>query len=89
MGQGRPPTSYSGSTGNENCPWGRAEVSGGYEIQENNMIETPQIIQTQALAAAVIRLTVARSEMMKVFGPAVGELMAALASQGVESLTDP
>jgi hypothetical protein len=48
------------------------------------MIETPQIIQTQAQAAAVIHLTVARSEMMKVFGPAVGELMAALASQGVE-----
>ena len=48
------------------------------------MIETPQIIQTQAQAAAVIRLTVARSEMMKVFGPAVGELMAALAAQGVE-----
>jgi hypothetical protein len=45
MGQGRPPTSYSGSTGNENCPWGRAEVSGGYEIQENNMIETPQIFR--------------------------------------------
>jgi hypothetical protein len=33
------------------------------------MIETPQIIQTQAQAAAVIPLTVARSEMMKVFGP--------------------
>ena len=48
------------------------------------MIETPRIIQSQAQAAAVIRLTVARSEMMKVFGPAVGELMAALASQGVE-----
>jgi effector-binding domain-containing protein len=48
------------------------------------MIETPQIIQTQAQAAAVIPLTVARSEMMKVFGPAVGELMAALAAQGVE-----
>jgi hypothetical protein len=48
------------------------------------MIETPQIIQTQAQAAAVIRLTVPRSEMMKVFGPAVGELMAALAAQGVE-----
>ena len=48
------------------------------------MIETPQITQTRAQAAAVIRLTVARSEMMKVFGPAVGELMAALAAQGVE-----
>jgi effector-binding domain-containing protein len=48
------------------------------------MIETPRIIQTQAQAAAVIRLTVARREMMKVFGPAAGELMAALAAQGVE-----
>ena len=48
------------------------------------MIETPQIIQTQAQAAAVIHLTVARSDMMKVFGPAVGELMAALAAQDVE-----
>ena len=48
------------------------------------MIETPQITQTRAQAAAVIRLTVARSEMMKVFGPAVGELMSVLAAQGVE-----
>jgi effector-binding domain-containing protein len=40
------------------------------------MIETPQIIQTQAQAAAVIRLTVPRSEMMKVFGPAVGAVFA-------------
>ena len=50
------------------------------------MIETPQIIRTQAQAAAVIRLTVARSEMMKVFGPAVGELMSVLATQGVEPI---
>jgi hypothetical protein len=55
-----------------------------YGIQENDMIETPQIVQTQAQAAAVIRLTVARSEMMKVFGPAVGELMSVLAAQGAE-----
>ena len=48
------------------------------------MIETPQIIQTQAQAAAVIHLTVARSDMMKVFGPAVGELMSVLATQNVE-----
>jgi effector-binding domain-containing protein len=48
------------------------------------MISTPQIIQTEAHEAAVIRLTIPRSEMMKVFGPAVGELMAVLASQGVE-----
>src|ERR1700704_1689302 len=48
------------------------------------MISAPQIIQTDAQEAAVIRLTIPRSEMMKVFGPAVGELMSALAAQGVE-----
>ena len=48
------------------------------------MIATPQIIQTSVQRAAVIRLTILRSEMMKVFGPAVGELMTALAAQGVE-----
>ena len=47
------------------------------------MLSTPEIIQTTSQPAAVIRLTVPRSEMMKVFGPAVGELMAALAAQGV------
>ena len=44
----------------------------------------PQIIDTDAHEAAVIRLTIPRSEMMQVFAPAVGELMAALAAQGVE-----
>jgi effector-binding domain-containing protein len=48
------------------------------------MLSTPQIIQTEAQEAAVIHLTVPRSEMMEVFGPAVGELMAVLAAQGVE-----
>ena len=48
------------------------------------MISTPEIIQTKAEEAAVIHLTVPRSEMMKVFGPAVGELMAALAEQAVK-----
>jgi effector-binding domain-containing protein len=48
------------------------------------MIATPQIIQTEAQQAAVIHLTIPRSEMMKVFGPAVGELMTTLAAQGVE-----
>jgi effector-binding domain-containing protein len=50
------------------------------------MLATPQIIQTTAQTAAIIHLTVPRSEMMKVFGPAVGELMAALAAQGVEPI---
>jgi effector-binding domain-containing protein len=48
------------------------------------MIATPRILQTKAEAAAIIHVTVLRGEMMKVFGPAVGELMAALANQGVE-----
>src|SRR5260370_35186679 len=48
------------------------------------MISIPQIFQTEAEAAAVIHLTVPRSEMRKAFGPAVGELMAALAEQGVK-----
>ena len=48
------------------------------------MLAAPQIIQTAAQDAAVIRLTIPKSEMRKVFGPAVGELMAALAAQGVE-----
>ncbi|NOT71865.1 MAG: AraC family transcriptional regulator [Hyphomicrobium sp.] len=48
------------------------------------MISTPAIIQTEAQAAAVIYITTPRNEMMKVFGPAVGELLTALAAQGVE-----
>ena len=48
------------------------------------MLSTPEIIQTSVQEAAVIRLTIPRSEMMKQFGPAVGELMAALAAQGVK-----
>jgi effector-binding domain-containing protein len=47
------------------------------------MISIPEILQTEAEAAAVIHLTVPRSEMRKEFGPAVGELMAALVEQGV------
>ena len=48
------------------------------------MLATPQIIKTDAQQATVIHLTVPRSEMMKTFGPAIGELMSALAAQGVE-----
>jgi effector-binding domain-containing protein len=48
------------------------------------MLTTPQIINTNLQEAAVIRLTIPRSKMMEVFGPAVGELMTVLAAQGVE-----
>jgi len=50
------------------------------------MQATPQIIQTSVQEAAVIRLTIPRSEMMKVFGPAVSEVMSTLAAQGVEPI---
>ena len=50
------------------------------------MLATPEIVKTNVQEAAVIRLTIPRSEMMKVFGPAVGELMAVLAAQGVEAI---
>ena len=48
------------------------------------MIESPKIVQTTAHQAAVIHLTIPRSEMMTKFGPAVQELMATLAEQGVK-----
>ncbi len=50
------------------------------------MISTPQIVQTDRQEAAVIHITVPRSEMQAVFAPAVGELMAALAVQSVEPI---
>jgi effector-binding domain-containing protein len=51
---------------------------------ELKMLAAPEIIATDVEEAAVIRLTIPRSEMMKVFGPAVRELMAALAAQGIK-----
>jgi effector-binding domain-containing protein len=50
------------------------------------MLSAPQIIQTKAEPAAVIHITIPRSEMRSVFGPAVGELMAELARQGVQPM---
>ena len=47
------------------------------------MIDAPQIVQTTRQPAAVIRLTIPRSEMMQAFGPAVNELIAAVTSQGI------
>ena len=48
------------------------------------MLATPEVVQTTAEPAAVIHLAVPRGEMPKEFAPAVGELMAALAAQGVK-----
>jgi effector-binding domain-containing protein len=48
------------------------------------MIDPPQIIQTDARRTAIIRLTVPRVEIEKVMQHNIGELMAAVAAQGVE-----
>ena len=47
------------------------------------MIEKPHITETTAQLTAIIHLTIPREEMQKVFGPAIGELMAAIAAQGL------
>ncbi|MCI4567104.1 GyrI-like domain-containing protein [Lysobacter sp. CFH 32150] len=47
------------------------------------MLDTPQITQTSAQSAAIIRLTIPREEMPHVMGPAIGELMATIAAQGI------
>lgn len=47
------------------------------------MIDAPQIVQTQKQPTAVIRLKVPREEIQQVMGPAIGEVMAAVSSQGI------
>ena len=47
------------------------------------MIEAPRIMQVPAQPTAVIHLTIPRSEMRSVMGPAHGELMSTIAAQGV------
>ncbi len=47
------------------------------------MIDTPEIVLTEPRRAAVIRLTIPREEIRSVMGPAIGEVMAVLAAQGI------
>jgi effector-binding domain-containing protein len=47
------------------------------------MIDTPQITQAAARPAAVIRLTIPRAEIQQHMGPAIGEVLAAVAAQGL------
>jgi effector-binding domain-containing protein len=47
------------------------------------MLETPEIVETQAQPAAIIRLTVPRDQIREVMGPGLQEVMAALAEQSV------
>ncbi|MGH7628124.1 MAG: GyrI-like domain-containing protein [Gemmatimonadales bacterium] len=47
------------------------------------MLDRPQIVQTEAQSTAVIRLTIPRAEIQRVMGPAIAEVMGAIAAQGV------
>lgn len=47
------------------------------------MIDTPEIVLTEPRITAVIRLTIVRTEVHEVMGPAIAEVMRALAAQGI------
>lgn len=47
------------------------------------MLDKPEIVQTEAQPAAVIRLTIPREEIGTVMGPAMGEVMGAVAAAGL------
>ena len=47
------------------------------------MIDAPRIAQVAAQRTAVIRMTIPRDQIQHVMGPAIGELMAAVAAQGI------
>ena len=47
------------------------------------MLDKPRIVQAEAQRAAIIRFTIPRAEIRNVMGPGIGELMAAVAAQGM------
>ena len=47
------------------------------------MLDKPQIVRTQVQPTAVIRLTIPRAEIQSVMGPAIAEVMGAIAAQGM------
>ena len=47
------------------------------------MLDTPDITRTTTRPTAVIHLTIPREEIQSVMGPGIGELMAAIAAQGI------
>ena len=47
------------------------------------MIDTPAIVTTGQVRTAIVRLTCPRTEVQKVMGPAISELMQTVAAQGV------
>lgn len=50
------------------------------------MIDPPRIAQVAAQRTAVIRMTIPRDQIQQAMGPAFGELMAALAAQGIATI---
>ncbi len=48
------------------------------------MIDTPQIIRTDRQLMAFLHLMVPREEIREMMGPGIGEVMAAIAAQGLE-----
>jgi effector-binding domain-containing protein len=48
------------------------------------MVDEPQIVTSEAWQTAVIRLDIPRADIQKVMGPAMGEVMAAVAAQGLK-----
>lgn len=62
------------------------EIRRGAELDaraEIAVIDEPQIVETEAQAAAVVCLTVRREEIQSVMGPAIAEVMGALAAQRI------
>lgn len=48
------------------------------------MLDTPTIAETAVQLTAIIPLTILRAEIRAVMGPGIGELMAAVAAQGLK-----
>ena len=47
------------------------------------MIDEPKVVETETQPAAVIHLTIPRSEIQSVMGPGLNELMSTLKAQGI------
>jgi effector-binding domain-containing protein len=47
------------------------------------MLDKPQLVETEAQLTAVVRLTIPRAEIQSVMGPAIVEVMAVIAAQGL------
>ena len=47
------------------------------------MIDTPHIVQSEAQIAAVIHLTIPREQIRHAMGPAIGDVLKVIATQGI------